>query len=873
MSDETKLPPVDEGTFAADASTDMADAASGLVPSVGSDTSDASSASPEPLRFEPTPPDPATLPDVTLVNHMSVVNAQVVETCDYRPIRQALDLALSDEALRLFHEFCRVVHRRPPTIGELRLLDRITRVPATGAVGYRHAVGEMSTASPEVAETWADMMQKHAFLSSAEGILPPPTFDEALSLAARYIYRTGRRQAFPPQPRKGGMPLLPERVVLLTRRQEYEAAAAGFSVVARVRLSDGTQVSVARRMSGAPIETAPRGGDVILYARTVPLTVLSEFAESQCRMSKPYVGAMRVVSRSFLETAVALAGGADIYAHLLGDTSGGKLPVEALCSVPETAEAGVPLLLCASAGHAAMVQSDLKRRGVEVMAVGVVRKDSHVSLCLRHPVTGAPVSVASLRVDLLRRMQTVAAHACTLTHEHHDGVPAAVPLCVPRAARLPGVSLSDDGMTADGREWVALTAAPDPVFAVREEGLCLSSVTLSVNAAGEGYAAALCAVKAAMAPLGERAASASDGGAVSLSVSLRVREGSYEPLCEVLCGLYRAAAEAGVPVTHDLVFASSTSAAVSLVLVAWAQTASAPAGDDRGWGPCAAQGASPNAGNVPVFLFPILRRSMEGGLKALGNALGRRTPVKCALQPLIPERYEEKIPLEPAAPPAVFPTEPFAEPLTEPQEPPVPPPPLYRVEVRERIQLASAAQLVGALLRPVIPVFAMSEEEAAFVLSQTSIRDALDTRLARGGTVVVLGEACRAFAAYGYLPAKLSETRSIAAAGTAEVTYHGIMASAPRTVRLLRAPLLTPVCGEVHHLLALTLSDGTVVPDAFVGSGGRVLGIFNGVDSTLEPLLHRTRFLPDPPVEPTDDGGTPPAPTPDPPPATKPILL
>ena len=63
--------------------------------------------------------------------------------------------------------------------------------------------------------------------------------------------------------------------------------------------------------------------------------------------------------------------------------------------------------------------------------------------------------------------------------------------------------------------------------------------------------------------------------------------------------------------------------------------------------------------------------------------------------------------------------------------------------------------------------------------------------------------------------------------------------------RLLRSDLLTPISlpGEENsHLLTLRLSDGTVIPDGFVGRNGKVLGLLGGIDTSLLPTLYKNNF-------------------------------
>jgi hypothetical protein len=98
-----------------------------------------------------------------------------------------------------------------------------------------------------------------------------------------------------------------------------------------------------------------------------------------------------------------------------------------------------------------------------------------------------------------------------------------------------------------------------------------------------------------------------------------------------------------------------------------------------------------------------------------------------------------------------------------------------------------------------------------------------------------LGESCPAFAAFGFLPAAAAHTETVLVPDSRVTAVYAFPAE-PAT-RLVRAPILSPACNagttDAPHILSVHLSDGRVIPDGFVGGDGRVLGLCNGLDTTI----------------------------------------
>ena len=138
----------------------------------------------------------------------------------------------------------------------------------------------------------------------------------------------------------------------------------------------------------------------------------------------------------------------------------------------------------------------------------------------------------------------------------------------------------------------------------------------------------------------------------------------------------------------------------------------------------------------------------------------------------------------------------------------------------------------------------MSEADTRLLLSEPAVREALERVMNFGYSVLVLGESCRVFAEWGYLPPALRELRTLTdSPASAMVTYS--LPIEPAT-RLLRTEPLTPAdtlsALSLPRVLTLHLPDGTQIPDGFIGGEGRVLGLLNGLDTAVLPCLQALRF-------------------------------
>jgi hypothetical protein len=227
---------------------------------------------------------------------------------------------------------------------------------------------------------------------------------------------------------------------------------------------------------------------------------------------------------------------------------------------------------------------------------------------------------------------------------------------------------------------------------------------------------------------------------------------------------------------------------------------------DRQWSPS----GRPVGKESPLYLLPVLRPSWEPVLRALSVALNRDVGAGCEIRPV----RIDTVPAN-AADQAV-----------------------------PHLNAASVEELCEQLSNRRIPVFAMSEGDARMLLAEPSVLDSLNRLTEWGSPILVLGEACKPFAEHGFLPACLADLTAVRpAAGTAAtVTYRTAADSATRP---LRGRLLAPASADGQSsLLTLHLPDGTRIPDGFTGRDSKVLGLLNGLDAFLLPLLRGKRFDP-----------------------------
>ncbi len=751
-----------------------------------------------------------------------------------------------DEArfIRLQTRYRTVLHR-DPTVGELRLLDAISRTNR-----YVPAIRSVSTDSPAISETFTDMMEKHQALCRGLGarrdvrahILPPCTLEDALHLPARYLRRTGRLATS----KKTGTYTIADSVM-----QEAEALLSGFRPVARLLSEGGRNMTVLSRQGEAPREIPARAGDMLVYCTAVPLHALSGLMEHERKKAHPDIGAIRLIRRhSLLHTALSLAPAATLHAgRLIREKeyfTRGFLPITALCEKPkESADtASVDLILRVPAKQATSLTTDWQRAGVHMLAIGQVKTGNKTVITLRDETGQKDMTVVDLPTEWLLDETVLSLHDYTPTTSGD----MSAPIRTPAIACLPGMAPSENGLTPAGYELTPLTGTPKTRLYVPTEDLYISVVEAFTARDDRAYATAMSAIHtvAYRVTTGQKVSPAS--GTLALSVSLVYGKSSSDNgVFAAVCGLYRAAAELGLPI-FDPVITDTGEDGIRLTVTAYFKKAPKAAKENSAPAvplslPYDASDYQWNSVSKAIYkeshrwILPILRRSYEGSLNALKNALNRTAGTACRIFPVAIDTVVEAISVEPSLlREEPLPTDELPAEALEAAERAEP-----RTETREIVNPTAAANLAAELLKWQTPLFAMSESDARLLLEAPAVREALDRLLTSGYPMLVLGPACRAFADHGYLPSPLSDLVEIPATGTARITYHGPQSPAEPLLRILRRDLLAPrACTD--SLLTLTLSDGTEVPDGFVGHNGLVLGILNGLDAVMADMAVARHF-------------------------------
>ena len=690
---------------------------------------------------------------------------------------------------------------RDPTVGELRLLDALCQ--RSSYAPDHIAVGELTTASAAVAETWADMMAKHAVVGGSSAVVrigklqtPPCSLSEALLLTGRYLRLTGMRPA-------------EDILALSDPREEAAASAEGYTPIARIQAGHCVR-SLWKRMDPPPTETPCRAGDMILYLPRLSLKEIQSLVASEAARRNPAVGAVRALTeKCLLSTILELCPAADIHAaRLPGAGEGGSgLPISVLCGRPSVSADG-------SCGYVLRVpfrrMPDLTRifqdRNIPFIPCGQAKNDGNVSVLLPDLSGLGEYPAVSLSPDLLQVMSLP--RPCAMN-------PEALAVPTPAVTRLPLSLLptavrESNGLTPDGREAVALTVHEAPTLTVPLSPTAdarIAVLSAEIPTVDAAYSAAAETTAAAALSL-ER-----DGippAAVRLSVSMSVAEQPMltdGPALSAICGVYCAAAQLAVPVETATIEVSPSPAAITLTVTALATAPHADAApNDRQWR------ISEEAVHKesPAYFFPVLRRICEGSLLSLSAALNRNGGAACSLCPLAVQSVNDE---ETGAP-------------------------------RHVLHQDSLRKLLRELNSPSIPVFSLNREDTRLLLSHPDVMDSLRRRCANGWSTLALGDSCAVFAEYGLLPATLAQTRVLPRDGhTATVTYPF---PAPSATRLLRADLLTPAntaeAMETRHLIELELPNGARIPDGFVSADGKVLGLLNGLDTTLLPRAQQPVF-------------------------------
>lgn len=520
------------------------EATEGEAPAAESPAEGPATAAPATTAPAPEPPKPAEppMPWAIVIRHFAQAPD---EACS--KLNADFSLTLTPHTYNRLQKLSRTVLNRDPTAGELCILDGVDR--AGYGHPHREAVGELYTNSSAIAETWADMMTKHSELFAASGLLhkasrtpPPCTLEEALTLVGRYLYRTGRVTPLTDGLPFGGKNSDGRTAVLCSPAQEADAIAEGYTPVRKVDLG-GIARSVWTRRGPAMAITPERSGDFLVSLRAPDPAALMAVLEKERGKRRPAVGAIAALSRlSPLETVMTLCEGADLYPARLPRTEGeptdGPVDLLRLCRRPALTPDTYPdYLLRVPADKVRELSEMLRDAGIVAVSVGQVRSGGKIRVLLRQGAKDIPV--ATLPATVIRTYPSI-----SLYRREVEDAPA-----------------EETGVT------------PASVILLPEQGLLMASSAVTVTQTGTGYAAAKEAVATAVSPLTEGGVSTRD---IRLSVALTAADGEDahgNRTLEVLCGLYRAAAEGGMAV-EDPDFTVSSPAegqapAVSLSVVAY----------------------------------------------------------------------------------------------------------------------------------------------------------------------------------------------------------------------------------------------------------------------------------------------------------------
>ena len=489
---------------------------------------------------EPPKPQEPPMPWAIVVRHFAQAPAEA-----YKKLNTDFGLSLDGHGYARLQKLFGTVLKRDPTAGELCLLDALDR--ETRDLPRREALGELYTDSPAIAETWADMMAKHAELYAAAGLLrkerrvpPPCTFEEALTLIGRYLYRAGLVTPLSDGLPFGGKNSDGRTAVLCSPAREADAIAEGYALVRRVELGTATR-SIWVRRGPAMAVTPEKSGDFLVCLHAPDPTALASVLEGERKKSRPAVGAIAALSsRSPLDTVLTLCEGADLYPVRLPrspeETCDGPAALLRLCRRPLlTADTRPDYLLRVPVKKVRELSETLRAAGIVAVSVGQVKSGGRVRVLMRQGDKDIPV--ANLAADTIRAYPALA-----LYRRRAEAV-------------------------------AAEAVAPAAVLPLPEEGLLMAASEAAITKEGTGYATAMETVSAAVAPLTEGGISTRD---IRLSVKLTASDGEGahgSRALEVLCGLYRAAAEGGMAV-EDPVFtvmspAEGQAPAVYLSVVAY----------------------------------------------------------------------------------------------------------------------------------------------------------------------------------------------------------------------------------------------------------------------------------------------------------------
>ena len=740
---------------------------------------------------------------VSLADSVPVLHFR--EASDTAVTKLNTDLGLSLDAVRFARLKSFFTHsvKRDPTVGELRLLNALDQNQKNSP--HRIAVGELITQSETLASTWADMMQRHGDLhgvgESFRGVhpvsAPPCSLWDALSLEGRYLSRGGLRPSS-----VGGLPEEENRTLLLScPREEAVAAAVGYTPVARVTFGEDHRSLWVRKNPPAE-EPVFRPGDFLLHIPALTPRQVYALRNALDALPTPAAVLAAVANKSLLLTALDICPSLDLYIERIAPRST-RLPLDLLCALPPMETGKTDHLLRVSLKQIKPVTGLLRDLGLTATICGQARTGEQTVIHIRNAGGKEDIPAVRLPSEFLKATAAVYLHTFDVPRQT---LPAPAPVYAP-VSRMPSPHPTENGITPDGTDLTPITLHQGRLAVIPESKTAMSGASVTIPSAGMGYATAAGTAASVTDTLLEAGVSPESmilSVVVTLSSASLLRDSR---LIEIICGINRLARDRGIPVDDPAIqIREAAEESIRLSVVAWAQAPELCDDPrvipDRLWKSC----SQPVHKESPSFLIPILSPAYEDSLQALCAALNRDVPSACSLLHIS---------------------------LIPPAE----------GDGNETADPADIRALCDGITGWATPIFAMSRVHAELILAEPTVREALNRKIHLGYSVIVLGEACQAFAKWGYLPPCLERLTTVDPAPKTATVVYGFEADC--ATRLLRCPPLAPreSADAYPHLLTLHLPNGQAIPDGFTHRDSRVLGLVNGLDvTTLSRFRCRNRF-------------------------------
>lgn len=479
-------------------------------------------------NFPPYIPNAAAMP----VDVVQVQSFALAGEINFAYLNRSLGFTLDIPQFRKLQHHFYHDEQRNPNLGELRLLGHLmSRTP----LSRRIAPGELFTDSDVIMETWADVMAGYAAVHG--DATQPCSLSEVLSLPEAYLIRQGIRS-----------PLSDDQRVV-SESGIGDALSQGFKPLATLQAHGGAPRQVwtkAKPPKEQESDLSPEIGDVLLVLPPAKLEAVCAFLYDH--PAAEWIKAVSAVSNTSLtQAAVAMCAGYGLSVELdtlVPPTALKESRIKAYLDAWETdaPRGSVYTLLRIAPTAQVSVFTALSDHGLAPRLLGTVTKQPVVSF-----QSHGMVSVY-LKEHILRDVS--AAKPCRYL----------LPVPSPINGR---------------RSW---TAARTPVHDQTEIGRTVADLTACVKGAhNDGFTPA---VQSVLSLCFEFAARGIGYHQISLSPTLFFDGAADAPLLlSAVCGLYRAAAELGLPLTTpEILFKSSDASPenASLILSLVASTAEMP---------------------------------------------------------------------------------------------------------------------------------------------------------------------------------------------------------------------------------------------------------------------------------------------------------